>query len=389
MAEWPHARRGAALVYVVVGLAAFMALVSLGVDVAHVRLAKNQLQGAADAAARSAAAGLPNASTVQNNAVNAGAANIVDGTAVVINPATDVTFGTWLNGAFTVLSGAQQVNANAVQITARRTAAGGNPVVLLFGGLIGKPNCDVTVTSIATAVERPGLIGLNSLTVHNNFFVASYDSSVTTTPNQSLYNSSALVGSNGAISGGSGNTLNGSVLLGPSGSISGFTVSGSTTTLTSPLTIPSVAINNVSNPGGISQAPVIANGQTVTWPGGTYYFTSLTIGDSTTINFSGPAIIYLDGSASLHDFDNITAYNNIPGNLRIYMSSGNLFTLHDSDNIYAQLIAPGSDVATQHDNCNWYGSLLARTISFHDNCSFYSDQSLTSRSVNSTISTVR
>jgi Flp pilus assembly protein TadG len=50
--------RGMVLIYVMVAMVATTALVSLAVDVSHVRLVKIQLQGAADAASRTGARSL-------------------------------------------------------------------------------------------------------------------------------------------------------------------------------------------------------------------------------------------------------------------------------------------------------------------------------------------
>ena len=367
------------MVYVTVAMTAFTALVSLAVDLGHARVVKAQLQCAADAAARYAVTGLTTSvSSAQNNAVSAAAANKADGASISVDPNNDVDFGTWSNGTFTVLTGVSRSNANAVRIWARRTAATGNPVSLSFGGLIGKTTCDVTASGIAsyTPGTPTGVIGLSSVSAHANLFIASYDSSVTTTPTTSSYDSKGVVQSNGAIDGGSGAVDNGSVTLGPGGSVTNLAVTGSTTNSSSAVASPTVTMNVVSNPGGVSQTPVIANGQTVNWPGGTYYFTSLTMNDSGTINFTGPVTIYINGPVSIHDFNFINAYNGRPGNLTIYMANGNSWFMHDSDSAQAQLIAPGCSFTIAHDHCNWYGSVMAASITAHDNDCFYCDETL-------------
>src|SRR5438067_2449420 len=71
--------RGAVLVYACIAMAAFTAVASLVIDVAHARLVKTQLQCAADAAARNAASGLlTDLSTAKSNAVFAAQANTAD-----------------------------------------------------------------------------------------------------------------------------------------------------------------------------------------------------------------------------------------------------------------------------------------------------------------------
>lgn len=364
------------MVYMTAAMPVFAGFVSLAVDVAHVRIVKTELQFAADAASRAAATGLgTSTTTATNNAVAVAADNYADGTSVTVSSSTDVQLGSWSNGTFTVLTGSAQSGANAVRVSASRTAAKSNAVSLYFANVIGLTSCDVTCTS--TAYLSPGtltgMVGLSYITLHNNLFVGSYSSSVTTTPTQGSAGSNGLVQSNGAISGvtGSGNVIHGNVDLGPSGSTAVVTVTGTTTTV-STITEPSVTAQVVTNPGGVSQTPTV-NG-TVSWPGGTYYLTSLTMNGGT-INFTGPATIYLNGNANIQDSDTIAAYDGLPANLVIYETSGYTFSIHDHNNITCSLIMPGSTFIG-HDSDNWYGGLIGGNITWHDNDSFYCDQSL-------------
>ena len=104
-----------------------LAFASLAVDFGHVYVVKSELRAAADAAARYGVTGIEGGvTTAQNYAVDAANDNTADGTAVVIDPATDVEFLSWnkSNGTYTVLSGAARSTANALRVTARRTVAG-------------------------------------------------------------------------------------------------------------------------------------------------------------------------------------------------------------------------------------------------------------------------
>src|SRR6266568_1403959 len=92
----PPLRRGIAAVYSILMLVALCGLVSMGVDLGRVQLAKTELRTAADAAARAGAAGLTNGVTqAQSDAAATAAANTCDGSAVVIDQALDIDFGTW------------------------------------------------------------------------------------------------------------------------------------------------------------------------------------------------------------------------------------------------------------------------------------------------------
>ena len=83
------------LIYMVLILVALMGIASLAVDIGRVQVAKTQLRGAADAAARYGAAAMPNGiSAVQAAAIDAANDNKADGTTVTI-VSSDVEFGLW------------------------------------------------------------------------------------------------------------------------------------------------------------------------------------------------------------------------------------------------------------------------------------------------------
>ena len=166
----PACRRGSALVYLSVTLVALLAFASLAVDLGRVQVARNELQLAADAAARHAAAGLETGvATAQANAVAAAADNKADGSPVVLDANTDIEFGTWNNATrppFTPLTGAARSAADAIRVTARRSAARGTGVPLLFARVLGRESCDVHAVSIAR--YRPdtsfqGIVGINGI----------------------------------------------------------------------------------------------------------------------------------------------------------------------------------------------------------------------------------
>src|SRR5205814_1778527 len=111
------------------------------------------------------------------------------------------------------------------------------------------------------------------------------------------------LGSNGLISGFQNSTLSGNATLGPSGSLSGLTVTGTTTRQTSPLTPPAQpAWVPGANPGNTPMVYAVSSSKTL--PGGTYWFTSLTVSGSLT--FSGPTTLYINGNADVSG--DLTAY---------------------------------------------------------------------------------
>jgi Flp pilus assembly protein TadG len=142
------------LVWGIVVIMALMAIVSLGVDLGRAQLARTELQQAADAAARHAATGLKNVlrgrSAAFDNAAAAAAQNYADGTPILLDTSQDVELGIWdaQQRTFTRTNSVPQ--ANAVRVTARRTAARNNAVGLVFSRLAGKNSVDVSASAIAT-----------------------------------------------------------------------------------------------------------------------------------------------------------------------------------------------------------------------------------------------
>lgn len=147
--------RGVALLYVTVALIALFAVVSLSVDWGRVQWTRTRLQATADAAARYAVAGMKNdISGVSAAFANAQAvcADNNDGAETVTLQTGDVVTGVWDATARTFTPNANVNVANAVKVTLHRTAERGNPIPLTFARLIGRPDADVRVESIAVMV---------------------------------------------------------------------------------------------------------------------------------------------------------------------------------------------------------------------------------------------
>ena len=371
-------QRGAVLVYVSVAMVVFAGFVSLAVDSGHVRVVKNQLQFAADAAARYGAAGLATSVTqAQNNALAAAAENKADGTSVVLNANSDLEFGTWDSSTqtFAVLTGAARSAANAIRVTARRTTANGNPVPLSFGPVVGKSTCDASAQSIGVVKSTPisGFVGLGSVTFQNNAFFGSYDSSSSTSPSQASAGSMAKVGSNGSISGGNNNSIQGDTILGPSASTSGVTASGANQRQSTAIAAPTLpAWAPQANPGGIPQAYTVSNNTTL--PGGSYWFTSLDAASNLT--FSGPATVYINGNVDVDG--SIGPSSGVPSDLTIYQYGAHTFGDGSANgmSITANIIAPGSDFSAKN-NLTFNGSGVFNSISAKNNANFFFDTQLT------------
>lgn len=378
------------MVYTTIGMVAFAAIVSLGVDVAHVRLVKIQLQNAADASARYAAAGMPTSlAQARNNAVAAAADNTADGATIVVDSNQDVDFGTWDSGTktFTVLSGAAQSSANAVRVTCRRTSSRGDPVSLFFGPVVGKGTCDVWAQSVAVTSTQPlaGIIGFNGVSFQNNTFVGSYNSKSNTNPNSNNADSKARVGSNSTVGGGANDKIQGDVVLGPNGTVGGVTVTGSQLVQSRALPAPTLpAWSPQSNPGGIPSVYVV--GSNTTLPGGKYWFTSLTV--SGNLTFSGPTVLYVNGPVVLGG--SIEPASELPTDLTIYQYGSNTFGNSGANNlsVTAFVLAPNSDFAAQN-NLSFYGAAIFNSITVKNNASFFFDEALGPMNGGTSVSTVQ
>jgi len=365
-------RRGAVLIYMAVLLGLMCAFASLAVDLGRAQVAKTEARRTADAAARAAVAGIPSGiSTAQSNAAWIAAANNMDGSAVALDTAQDIEFGTWDTTArtFTVLSGVARSNANSVRVTVRRTADRGTAVPLLFGRVIGVSSCDVTASAIAANTGSVyELVGLDSVTVKNNMVVGTYSSSVTTDPS-SHFVDDASVASNGPITAKNNEDV-GSVILGPSGS-SALDNVASTVTLISDIPWPTM-------PTAPATGSNVSISGTVNYPGGTYNWNNVTFSNNATLQFSGPAIVNVIGDITFAQNATITAASSIPSNLVIYQFGNHSFggSNANSIDITADLIAPGSDFYAKN-SATLRGRAFFRTVYAKNNFEFYYDTALT------------
>ena len=127
--------------------------------------------------------------------------------------------------------------------------------------------------------------------------------------------------------------------MGPSASEAGTTqVTGTTTTLTKDIATPtSPTWAPGANPGGIPQNYTASSN--VTLPGGTYWFTSLSIAQN--LAFSGPATVYVNGDVNMTtDQADLLAYNSIPANLKIFqIGSGRTFAGNRNDMTIIQTLS--------------------------------------------------
>jgi Flp pilus assembly protein TadG len=369
------------IVYAVIILFAVVGIVSFAVDYARVQVAKTQLRAAADAAARAAVVEVGTVSTVQNAAIQYAAANTCDGTAISITTA-DIDFLDWnpATRTYTVLSGANRNNADAVRVNCSRT--GTNGISLLFGGLIGRSTCDVHASAIA-AMTPPGygLVGLNYITLSGNSSTSYWSSS------GSVSGNSGNIASNGNITSTGNSAIQGTVWT-----LAGATVTGVSAThqktLPSALTYPNgdpspystSYNNNTSLPGSImNSGSVQAGSKSVPIPAGAYVVQDFSSNPSSVLTLQGPVTFYVYGTISLKG--TLSTYNSVAKNLNIVMipnpSTGaapGSVTIASSGALYGSIYAPQSDVTLSGSGAI-YGSVVGKSITMSGTSDIYYDLS--------------
>jgi hypothetical protein len=167
--------------------------------------------------------------------------------------------------------------------------------------------------------------------------------------------------------------VSGGAALGPSApNITGISISGSTTRLSQPIETPTEpAWAPAANPNGVAQNYTVAG--TVTLPGGSYWFTALTVNG--TLRFSGPATLYIKGPIVVGG--SLYPYNMIPGNLKIYQI-GNYDFGDDGVNgadIVADIIAPEADFLARN-NLTFRGRMIVNSIVLQNNGDLFYDVAL-------------
>ena len=381
-ARLPQRRHGVTVIYLTAGMIIFAGFVSLAIDVAHVWLVHAELQQAADAAVRYGLTGLSTSvTTAQNNAVSAAGDNTADGTSVVLNPSTDIDFGTWTPSTktFTVLTGAAQSGANALRVRASRSAAKGNAVTCFFGSVLGYGSTDVHAAATGYFSGGYGLVGLAGIKLSGNSSIGYWAPTGTT-------NSYGSIASDGDITLSGNSNIQGDARPGPGQNVSlsgSASVSGSTAPLPAFLTYPNASAGSAATTNNDSAASPYWNSgsndfnlggsSSVTLPGGVYYFHNFNTAGQASLTFSGPATVYVYGDMGLSG--STYTSGSLPKNLSIEVIGNGNVNLSGSSALYASVYAPQSQVNLSGSGAI-YGSILGWSISTSGTSNIYYDLSL-------------
>ncbi len=378
-------RRGLAMIYAVIAMVALCAFVSLAVDFGRVEVAKTELMRAADASARAAAAEMKKGSdltTIQNAAVAIAAANKCDSTSIALDSTNDLQFGTWdsSTGSFTALANTSYTSANAIQITARRTSARGNPIPLAYGRILGLANCDVKASAIAYVPDPPpGITGLTNFAAYSNLFVASYNPNVWPVPTMLYHNNNATLGGNGSIDLGTSGNLYGDQWAGRSAvDLNHGIVHGTKHVMPISIATPTTpTMTSVINPGGVSTTPTVSG--LVLWPGGTYYFSSLTLAADAIIQFTDTATIYMNGNVTMNDRSKILTGAWKPSTLTWYQADSTTITVGNDCILAGQFVGSRANLVA-NDRLYFCGSMVFKNVTLHDAAQLYWDETLSDSS---------
>jgi Flp pilus assembly protein TadG len=309
-------------------LVVLVGVLSLAMDYGRVASAEAELQDAADAAARYAAAGLSDGTWLAK-AQAVAAENDVDGTAVSIQ-AADVQVGVWnsATGTFTPTSS----SPNAVRVTARRSKSRGNAVPLVLGQAIGVVAPDIVATSIATGGSTSyDLIGLGGVSVTGQ----------TSISRLATESGTVRVASNGTVNVAWGCKINGDVYYrnaAPTDPGSGIT--GAKTAITADLSYAAPT----APAGAIDLGNVVyANGGTFNLPAGNYKCGTLTVGGGAVINVNGDVNVYASGYVNIGGGATINT-NSGARKLSLYVTNSSTVDFNMSSAFHMAVYAPLSTV---------------------------------------------
>jgi len=381
-------QRGVILPLVALLMTVIFGLTAFAVDIGYMKLARTQLQAAADAGARAGVLALedgPNDAKLL--ALDAAQDNMVAGSPVVVLALDDIQLGNWDTNTrvFTPLFGADESKADSVSVTCRCAETRGNAVPTFFARVFGTGSVDVAAMAIARRRANCGvLVGIDFAELNGNpSSTDSYDSMLGSYESQAPGDQGHLC-SNGEIDVQNG-TVNGNAIPGAGYpvTINQGAVTGLTTSRTTPLTFPPVdfadyATNNDN--ANLTEPPYNSadtsfghhGANDFLLPSGTYYFTDFSATDGP-ITIDGPVNIYVMGNFIVNG-GSIVNNTQIPANLRIFVE-GSTVTIAGGASFYGVIYAPTADVKVS-GSATFYGGAVGRTLKFNNTGGIHADESL-------------
>ena len=222
----------------------------------------------------------------------------------------------------------------------------------------------VAYVNISGSPFNNALFAKTSIDMNGNAITDSYDSRT------GVMGTNGDIATNGAAAGAitlTGNArVKGDAVVGPGADVSkaisldkNTVIEGTQSAASSTVALNSVQIPpNLANQGALS----VSSKDTVTLPGGAYWYSSINISGDALVNFTGPATLYVSGSISITGKGIVTSQN-LPPNLLIYVQGSPTVSLAGKDNFYGAVYAPDSNVSLS-GNAALYGAVVGAVI--HD-----------------------
>lgn len=118
----------------------------------------------------------------------------------------------------------------------------------------------------------------------------------------------------------------------------------------------------------------LINSDSLTLPGGEYYFTSVELHSSTTLNIAGPTVMYVTGTFNMNSSSIMNPSQN-PEDLIIFVSSIEDVQFHSTTDFYGIIYAPNAHVVL-NSSVDFYGAIMAQEITLNSSVVGHYDESL-------------
>ncbi len=261
-------------------------------------------------------------------------------------------------------------------------------------GIFGRENSDVGAISVATRAGdcMGGIIGETRVTLNSSSVTDSYNSDfgpyspATANQNGDVCSCGDIeLNSSAGVNGDAGPGDGYQVILNSSSYVTGSTTPGGCPVLPD-VELGDIATNNdngnipAMTDGGndpFEDGPydlVLNNADSITLPGGRYYFNSVVLNSSSTLSVAGPTVIYVTGTFELNS-SGIVNPGQIPADLVIMVSSTLEVQLNSSVDFSGVIYAPNAHVVN-NSSVDFYGSIMAEEVTLNSSIEFHYDESL-------------
>ncbi len=119
---------------------------------------------------------------------------------------------------------------------------------------------------------------------------------------------------------------------------------------------------------------VLNNADSITLPGGRYYFNSVVLNSSSTLSVAGPTVIYVTGTFELNS-SGIVNPGQIPADLVVMVSSNLEVQLNSSVDFSGVIYAPNAHVVN-NSSITYYGAIFGQEVTLNSSIAVHYDESL-------------